>query len=1034
MRNGMKVIRNVAAVLGAAAFVLPQAATAQVKLDAAAFGGLEARAIGPAVMSGRISAIDAWSESPFTIWVGTASGGVWKSRDGGVTFQSVFDDHTQSIGAVTIDPSDKNTVWVGTGETWTRNSVSVGTGLYRTTDGGDNWEFMGLGDSERIAKIHVTPEDGDVVYVCATGHLWSSNEERGVYKTTDGGENWERILYVDEHTGCADLAMDPQDPDILYAAMWQFRRGPDFFNSGGPGSGLHKSSDGGETWKELANGLPADTKGRIAIGIAPSRPNVLYATVEAEKTAMYRSDDTGEHWQEVNASNSVRQRPFYFSLVVVDPTDFNRVYKPGLSLAVSDDGGRSFSSFMGGGGGSYHLDLHALWINPNDPHHLILGTDGGVYISHDRGNRWRHVKALPVSQFYEVAYDMERPYNVFGGLQDNGSWMGPSRSVAGIQNKDWRNIGFGDGFHAVPDPNDADIIFVEYQGGMFMRFRKSTGEVKDIRPYPQAGDPDYRFNWNAPMHVGPSGALYVGSQVLLRSTDQGDSWDRISPDLTTNDPARQRQAQSGGLTVDNTTAENNTTIYTISESPHDPQVIWVGTDDGNVQVTRDGGQSWTNVLGNMPGAPSGSWVSHVEAGPHVPGTAFVTFDGHRSGDMQTYVYRTIDYGQTWESLVTEDMEGYAFVIRQDLVNPDLLFVGTEFGLYVSLDGGGGWARFESGLPKQVSVHDLRVHPREHDLIIATHGRGIYILDDITPLRHLTPAMLDSVVVLLPSRPAELTILAAVQDFPGDEEFVGRNPGDAANIVYYLKRRHMFGDLMVEVYDEQGNLVNTAPGGKRRGLNRVPFPTRMKPPKVPPSNTLVSSPGSFTGPRLPEGTYAVRLIKGNDSYESSVTLVPDPRSTATPEDRQIQYQTALQLYGMVGRLGYVVDALVSLRDQARERAEALGRGRTVDRLNQYADQLEAFRAEVVSTSDAGRFSGEEFLRERLVDLYGAVNGYEGRPTDSQLERIAVLETQLAQAEEHFAQFIGRDMENLNRQLERSQQKPLTLLTKEAWESQ
>jgi photosystem II stability/assembly factor-like uncharacterized protein len=815
--------------------------------------------------------------------------------------------------------------------------------------------------------------------------------------------------------------------------MWQFRRGPDFFNSGGPGSGLHKSSDGGETWKELTNGLPAGTKGRIAIAIAPSRPNVLYATVEAENTAMYRSDDTGEHWREVNASNSVRQRPFYFSLIVVDPTDFNRVYKPGLSLAVSDDGGRSLSSFMGGGG-SYHGDLHALWINPTDPFHLVLGTDGGVYISNDRGNRWRHVKALPVSQFYEVAYDMEIPYNVFGGLQDNGSWMGPSRSVAGIQNKDWRNIGFGDGFHAVPDPNDEDIIFVEYQGGMFMRFRKSTGELKDIRPYPQAGDPDYRFNWNAPMHVGPSGALYVGSQVLLRSTDQGHSWDRISSDLTTNDPNRQRQAQSGGLTVDNTTAENNTTIYTISESPHDPQVIWVGTDDGNVQVTRDGGQSWTNVLGNMPGAPSGSWVSHVEVGLHAAGTAFVTFDGHRSGDMQTHVYRTSDYGQSWESLVTEDMEGYAFVIRQDLVNPDLLFVGTEFGLYISLSGGSSWARFESGLPKKVSVHDLRVHPREHDLIVATHGRGIYILDDITPLRHLTQPMLDSAVVMLPTRPAELRILAAVQDFPGDEEFVGQNPGDAANIVYYLKRRHMFGDMMVEVYDEQGNLVNTAPGGKRRGLNRVPFPTRMKPPKVPAAGSLVQSPGAFTGPRLPEGTYSVRLIKGNDTYESSVTLVPDPRSTATPEDRQVQYQTALLLYGMVGRLGYVVDALVSLRDQARERAEALGRGRTTDRLNQYADRLEAFRGEIVSTSTAGFWSGEEFLREKLVDLYGAVNGYEGRPTDSQLERIAVLETQLVQAEEGFGEFIGRDLENLNRQLERSQQEPLSLLTKEAWESQ
>ncbi len=1030
MRNGTNQTLNLAAVLVTAAFAFPQAAAAQVELDAGAFGGLEARSIGPAVMSGRIAALDGRAGDRVTIWVGAASGGVWKSADGGVTFEAVFDDYVQSIGAIAIDPSDENTVWVGTGETWTRNSVSIGDGVYKTTDGGDNWELVGLGDSERIARIGVSPNDGDVVFVCATGHLWDSNEERGVYKTTDGGETWTRVLYVDENTGCADLAMDPQDPAILYAAMWQFRRAPDFFTSGGPGSGLYKSGDGGETWKELTNGLPAGDKGRIAVAIAPSRPNVLYATVEAERTAMYRSDDTGEHWREVNASNSVRQRPFYFSLVVVDPQDFNRVYKPGLFLAVSDDGGTSFKP----GGGSYHGDLHALWINPTSPHHLVLGTDGGVYISFDRGGNWRHVKALPVSQFYEVAYDMEIPYNVYGGLQDNGTWMGPSRSVAGIQNRDWRNIGFGDGFHAAPDPSDRDIVYVEYQGGMFMRYRRSTGELKDIKPYPQAGDPDFRFNWNAPLHVGPSGAIYVGSQFLFRSTNQGESWDRLSPDLTTNDPARQRQRQSGGLTVDNTTAENNTTIYTIAESPLNAQVIWVGTDDGNVQVTRDGGQSWTNVLGNMPGAPRGSWVSHVEAGVHEEATAFVTFDGHRSGDMRTYVYRTTDLGQTWESLVTDDMEGHALVVRQDLVNPGLLFVGTELGLYLTLDGGASWARFEGGIPKKAPVHDLRIHPREHDLIIATHGRGIYILDDITPIRHLTQAALDSAVVLLPSRPAELTILAAVQDFPGDDEFVGRNPGDAANIVYYLKRRHMFGDLMVEVYDAEGTLINSAPGGKRRGLNRVPFPTRLKPPKVPPASSLVQSPGSFVGPRLPEGTYTVRLIKGNDTYESMVELVPDPRSTATPEDRAAQYRTALRLYDMVGRLGYVVGALVDLRDQARERAAALGRGRTVDRLNQYADGLEAFREGLVSTSEAGFWAGEKFLREKLVDLYGSVNAYEGRPTTSQLERVEVLESQLAQAEERFTSLTGRDLENLNRQLERSRQELLTLLTKEEWERQ
>ncbi len=1004
----------------------------QVPLDSATFGGMRARSIGPAVMSGRIAALDAVAGDPVTMYVGTAGGGVWKSIDGGVRFQPVFDEHPMSIGAVRIDPSNPKTVWVGTGESWTRNTVSVGRGVYKTVDGGDNWEHMGLADSERIARIAVDPKDGDTVYVCATGHLWDSNDERGVYKTADAGKNWERVLHVDADTGCSDLSLDPQDSRILYAGMWQFRRWPWFFKSGGPGSGLYRSKDGGKTWTQLKQGLPAGEKGRIAVAVAPSRPSVVYAVVEAEKTAVYRSDDLGESWEQLNTSFNVGARPFYFAYLVVDPTDYRRVYKPGLTLTFSDDGGRSFTSPFSGGfsGPSFHSDLHALWINPRNPKELILGTDGGVYFSYDRGASWRLSKALPVSQFYVVSHDMDVPYNVYGGLQDNGTWMGPSRSPGGVEAGDWRNIGSGDGFHAYVDPLEPDLVYLEYQGGNIQRWRRSTGENKSIKPYPDEDQPQLRFNWNTPVHLSRSnpGTLYVGAQYLYRSRDRGDSWERISPDLTTNDPEKQRQLESGGLTIDNSSAENHTTIYTISESPLNGDVIWVGTDDGNLQLTRDGGGNWSNLAGRIAGLPPNTWVSRVEAGRFAEGTAYVTFDGHRTGDMATYVYRTQDFGQTWESLVTENLEGYAWVIIEDLENPDLLFLGTEFGLFISADGGLNWARFEAGFP-QVAVLDLVIHPRDHDLIVATHGRGVWILDDITPLRGLTPEVLNADLSILPTRPSVMSISTSIQQFPGDGEFVGRNPPEAASIVYYQKRRHIFGDLKVEVFDGEGKLITTLPGGKLKGINRVEWPMRLPPPKLPPSTVLVPV---FQGPRVPEGSYDFKLTKGKETYQGRVELVPDARSSHSREDRLLQQRTALELYQNLEQLSYIVEALVDLRDQSRNGAQHLGseKGKA---LSAFGDQLDAFRKTLVATSDAGVLSGEEKLREKLSELFGAVNGYDGRPTESELARKQVLAAQQQAAEARFADLASpQHLQAYNRQLEAAGLAPLTAMSREAWE--
>jgi len=1026
----MRISKMVFVCLSVALLVVPTLTRAEVKIDSYTFGGIEARSIGPAVMGGRIAAIDAVGQDPLTIYVGAASGGVWKSIDGGITFKPVFDDHTQSIGAIRIDPKNPEVVWVGTGETWTRNSVSVGTGVYKTTDGGDHWKFVGLGDAERIARIRIDPEATDTVFVCATGHLWDANEERGVYKTTDGGENWERVLYVDENTGCSDLDIDPQNPQILYAGMWQFRRSASFFTSGGPGSGLYKSTDGGTSWTKLTVGLPEGEKGRIGVAVAPSRPSVVYALVEAEKTALYRSEDLGATWEKKDAGFNTTARPFYFAYIIVDPADYNRVYKPGFFLSVSKDGGKSFTSALAAFGGNVHSDHHALWINPANPNELLLGTDGGVYQSFDRAGHWRFVRALPVSQFYQVSFDMDEPYNVYGGLQDNGSWTGPSSGVGGISGADWKNIGFGDGFYAFRDPTDSGYVYVESQGGNIVRTRLATMEFRDIKPQPGEGEPKYRFNWNTPIHLSPNekGTIYIGAQFLFRSRDQGESWEKISPDLTTNAPERQRQTESGGLTLDDTTAENNATIYTISESPVDGAVIWVGTDDGHVQVTRDGGESWTNVTANIPDLPAGLWVSSVSASPHAAASAFITVDGHYAGDKAPHVYETADYGATWTSLTTADIEGYAHVVRQDLVNPNLLFVGTEFGLYITLDGGTNWARFVGNLPK-VAVHDIAIHPRDDDLILATHGRGVYIIDDITPLRQLTSGTLESPVALLPGKPAVMTTAGFSFGFNGDDEFVGANPIEAAPIVYYLARRHLFGDLKVEIYDAEGELISTIPGGKRRGLNRVLWPMRLDPPKLPPAKSLAPA---FIGPTVPEGTYTVKLIKDEETLEGTVQLVADPRSPHSAEDRTLQQKTALDLYDRLEDLTYLVETLLDVQEQAKARSESAG-GRLGKDLAGLQGDLETLRATLVTTKDGGLFTSEEQLREKMAALYSSVTFFEGRPTDTQLKRAELFKNQLTAAQERFGTLTGDRLARLNQQLERKNLEPVRVQTRQEWEA-
>jgi photosystem II stability/assembly factor-like uncharacterized protein len=866
------------------------------------------------------------------------------------------------------------------------------------------------------------------VYVAVTGHLWDAHPERGVYRTRDGGRTWQRVLFVNDDTGCADIAMDPSNPDILYAAMWQFRRQPWVFSSGGPGSGLYKSTDGGDTWKRLTSGLPAGDLGRCAFSVSPARPERVYAFVESRNSGMYRSDDRGESWTLLSTASGIISRPFYFSYVVADPKDPDRVYKPATGLFVSDDGGKTYSQI----GGGVHSDYHALWVNPRDTDEVWVGTDGGLYTSVDRGNTWRFIGSLPLSQFYHVSHDMEWPYNVYGGLQDNGTWMSPSRKQGGIANRHWRVLGGGDGFWAFVDPTDPDITYVEYQGGNILRVRKSTGETKEVKPFRAKDEPEYRFNWNTPIHMSPTrpGTIYLGSQFLFRSRDRGDTWERISPDLTTNDPLKQKQGQSGGITPDNSSAENHTTIFAISESPKNPEVVWVGTDDGNVQVTRDGGRTWTLANRKVPGVPPATWVTCVEASRFDEGTAYVTFDGHQTGDMKTYVYRTTDFGRTWQSLATADLKGHAHVVREDLVRPDLLFLGTEWGLWLSLDGGAQWAQIKGELPN-VAVRDLAIHPREHDLLIATHGRGLWILDDLTPLRALTPEVLAADARMLPSRPSVMVIPSSEQRFEASE-YRGRSLDDATAVSYYLKKRHMFGDLRLEVYDAQGGFVTSTPGGKRRGLNRVSWSTRLKGPKVPPATSLVPQAFAFVGPQLPEGTYTVRLVRGNDTLTSKVELAADPRSPHSAEDRAAQRETAHRLYRDLERLTYVVDAMIDTRDQARARAGTLGKADALGKkLGTLADRLETLRRSLVTVREGGQITGEEKLREKLGRLYGGVNGYEGRPTNSQLRYAEVLEGELAAAQSQFEALTGKELITLNANLITKKLDPVKTMSREEW---
>ncbi|UCF20963.1 MAG: hypothetical protein JSU87_06090, partial [Gemmatimonadota bacterium] len=771
-----RVVTTGVVILLAATFAAPL----QAQIDADLLAGMRARSIGPAGMSGRVADIEAVESNPNIVYIGAATGGIWKSLNGGLTWEPIFDDQPiHAIGSIEVFQASPDIVWVGTGEGNPRNSVSgTGWGVFKSMDAGRTWEHLGLEATERIHRIALHPTNPEVAYVGAMGSMWKANPERGVYKTENGGASWSKILYVDENTGVADMELDPTNPNKLIVAMWDYRRWPWFFRSGGAGSALYLTVDGGRNWKKLTaeDGLPAGELGRIGLAIAPSDPNVVYALIEAEENALYKSEDGGFSWGKVSTDSNIGNRPFYYFDLRVDPHDPNRVYSLWSLVSVSEDGGKSFEPLVTWG--KAHPDHHAMWIDPNDPSHIYEGNDGGVYVTHDRGENWRFVSNLPLAQFYHINVDMETPYHVYGGMQDNGSWRGPSSvwENGGIRNHHWEEVGFGDGFATLADPGDALVGYAMSQQGFLERWDLRTGERRDIRPAHPEGV-DLRFNWNAAIAIDPfdGNTVYYGSQFVHKSIDSGESWEIISPDLTTDNPEWQKQGESGGLTYDVTGAENFTTIMTIAPSPVEQGVIWVATDDGRVHVTRDGGATWSSVEGNLRGVPANTWVPHIEPSKFDAATAFVVLDDHRRGNFTTYVYKTTDFGRSFRSLAGGEIWGYALVLEQDPVKEDLLFLGTEFGLYVSVDGGESWMNWRHGLPT-ASVMALIVHPREHDLVIGTHGRAAFVLDDIRPLRSLTTGTLAEPIHLfaVPDAQQYRVKQTGASRFPGNGEFRGEN--------------------------------------------------------------------------------------------------------------------------------------------------------------------------------------------------------------------------------------------------------------------
>ncbi len=1022
---------------------------ASAQLDTSLFSGMKARCIGPAGMSGRVAAIDVVESNPNIMYVGAATGGLWKSTSGGIAWKPIFDNQaTSSIGAVAVCQANPSIVWVGTGEGNVRNSAGVGYGIYKSMDGGETWQWLGLEKTERIHRIILHPSDPNIAYAAAMGNTWSENDERGVYKTVDGGKSWKKILFVNNKTGCGDLVIDPKNPSKLFASMWEHRRYPWFFNSGGAGSGIYVTHDGGETWNKLTekDGMPKGDLGRAGVAISYSNPDVVYALVEAKKSALLRSDNGGATWRTVNNTTNIAARPFYFCDIRVDPDNENRVYNMFTIVTVSNDGGKTFQTLIPYN--SVHPDHHALWIHPKNGAFMVNGNDGGIAISYDRGATWRFVENLPLAQFYHVSVDNETPYHIYGGLQDNGSWRGPSSvwENGGIKNYHWDEVCFGDGFATVPDPKDASIGYAMWQGGNLVRFNVKTGERKSIRPAPPSEDVKLRFNWNSGISIDPFDAatVYYGSQFLHKSTNRGDSWTIISPDLTTNDKDKQQQDESGGLSRDVTAAENHCTILTIAPSAVKQGVIWVGTDDGNVQLTEDGGKTWKNVVGNIPNVPKATWCPHIEASKFDAGTAYVVFDDHRRGNWKTFVFKTTDYGKTWTDLTKSTPVGlpknapwgFAHTIEQDPVKKDLLYLGTEFGFFVSLDDGKSWMKWTHGFPT-VPVTEFAVHPRDHDLIIATHGRALYVIDDIRPLRMLSPEVFKKSIHLF-DVPSAILYQEKQESyhFSADAMFKGENRLRGAMLTYSLNppedtqkskddtttEQKKF--VQIDILNSSGSVIRNFRGSMNKGINRAVWNLRENGVRVPGAEARRGTDGDDPqGLEVLPGKYTARLKMGKEEVTASIEVLPDPRYNISPEERKKKYDTMAGIQGKikivaeaVSRIQNTVKSVDMVLEQTRERKDSAAAD--LKRAGEALKKTLASLSEkfVMRQDRQGLFRGGDEALGKLSGVMNSMGSSWDAPTETQLAYLKYAESTLEKSLAEFNKVFDGDVKKFQEKIE------------------
>lgn len=1006
------------------------------------------RNIGPAVAGGRVSAVVGVPGKPGIYYVGAAGGGVFKTVNGGVTWKHIFaHEATSSIGAIALAPSNPNYVWVGTGEANLRNDIIDGRGVYFSPDAGKTWKFMGLKDVGQISHIVVDPSNPNIVFVAAIGHAWAPNPQRGVFRTTDGGMTWQKVLFVNDTTGASALIMDPGDPEVLFAGMWQVIRYPWKLDDGGDGSGIYRSTDGGTTWKKLTKGLPKGPIGRIALAAAPSNPDHIYALVESKSGLLYDSQDLGKHWHFVSNNHDLDVRPFYFSNLVVSPDNQNKLFFLSFDVTESTNGGKTVKNVNG----KAHVDNHTIWIDPKDPDRIILGNDGGAYLSLDGAKTWRFLNNLPIEQFYQVAVDSSKPFNIGGGLQDNNAWYGVSTNLngPGVTGQNWYVLAGGDGQYVVPAPSDPNIVYAEAQDGFVKRVDMKTGTYTYVRPY-FYDSPDmppyklkYRFNWTTPIAVSKTdpNEVFIGGNVLFKSFDGGLHWQVISPDLTRNDKAKQ-QPSGGPVNLDISGAENYDTILSIGISPLDSNVIWIGTDDGLVQVTRDGGAHWENVTRNIPHLPEWGRIYQIDPSPFNPGECYVAVDLHELENDRPYVFKTDNYGKSWTSISKGLPDDYCVhVVREDPNQKGFLVAGTDAGLFYSRDDGTTWVPLKSNFPT-ACVYDITFDKQTHDLVVATHGNGIYILDNLTPLEEFNSQIGNMPFHLFTTIPAYMYHRWGEKDESNDlATYTAPNEPYGVMIDYYLKdtlsttRKMHEGHktpIKVEIFDNAGNHIATMYGPDKKGIDRLVWNMRYQaatPLLTTPKMIKKSNPYATSGPMVTPGTYKITVTADGHTETTMATVLPDPRFK-TPERYFTSNATNGELlWGEYGAVNKILNRIQSIDQQIASARTALSTDEHGMKDGKYKDvfaQMKEIGKKLTSIKDTLFAKGvqhdvieddiHEFtrLRARYQDLmYNFSNPYGGVPTAVDMVTMDQLGGQLDNVLSRFNKILTVDIPAFNK---------------------